>query len=241
MNRLVLMVLRNFWRAPGAYIKLCHYAKHTDEYDEEVKYRHIQYIFDKMIAGGNVDFKVYGQENIPEKSGFMLYANHQGLFDIPAVVATCPHPIGVILKKELANVPFVKQIAKCSYSFPLDRENVRQSMQVMNKVAEEVNKGRNYLIYPEGKRSRMGNKMLDFHGGSFKCVLKTSCPVLPIALIDTHKVLDEKGCKQTEAQIHYLPPVYYEEYKGLSSKELAELIHSRIENKINEVIADRES
>lgn len=239
MNRLVLMVLRNFWRAPWAYLKLCHYAKHTNEYDEKVKYRHVQYIFDKMIAAGNVDFKVYGQENIPEKSGFMLYANHQGLFDIPAVVSTCDHPIGVVLKKELANVPFVKQIAAVSFSFPMDRDNIRQSMKVMNDVAEEVRKGRNYLIYPEGKRSRMGNQMLEFHSGSFKCALKTKCPVLPIALIDTYKILDEKGSKHTEAQIHYLPPVLYEEYQGLSSKELAELVHSRIENKINEVLAER--
>lgn len=240
MNRLLLMILRNFWEAPGAYLKLCRYAKHTDDTSEEERYRHVQYIFDKMIAAGNVDFKVYGQENIPEKSGFMLYANHQGLFDIPAVVATCHHPLGVVLKKELANVPFVKQIAAVSFSFPMDRDNIRQSMKVMNDVANEVKKGRNYLIYPEGKRSRMGNKMLEFHSGSFKCAIKTKCPVLPIALIDTHTVLDEKGSKQTEAQIHYLPPIYYEEYQGLSSKELAELVHSRIENKINEVTADRE-
>lgn len=239
MNRLVLMVVKNFTRAPWAFLKLCHYANHTDEYDEIVKYHHIQYIFDKMIKAGNVDFKVSGLENIPEKSGFMLYANHQGLFDIPAVVVTCPHPIGVVLKKELANVPFIKQIAKCSYSLALDRENARQSMKVMNIIVDELKKGRNYLIYPEGKRSRNGNKMNEFHGGSFKCVVKTKCPVLPIALIDTHKVLDEKGSKPVEAQIHYLPPIYYDEYQGMSSKELAELVHSRIEAKINEVTAER--
>lgn len=240
MNRLVLMIVRNFWRAPWAYLKLCHYAKHTEEYDEVTKYRHVQYIFNKMIPAGNVDFKVYGLENIPEKSGFMLYANHQGLFDIPAIVSTCHHPIGVVLKKELANVPFVKQIAAVSFSYPMDRDNIRQSMKVMNDVANEVKKGRNYLIYPEGKRSRMGNKMLEFHSGSFKCVLKTKCPVLPIALIDTYKILDEKGSKPTEAQIHYLPVITCDEYEGLSSKELAELVHSRIEAKISEVTADRE-
>lgn len=41
MNRIVTMVLKNLWRVPGAWFKLCHYAKHTDKYSEEEKYRHI--------------------------------------------------------------------------------------------------------------------------------------------------------------------------------------------------------
>ena len=239
MNRLVLMVLRNFWRAPFAYGKLCYYAKHTEDIPEEKKFHHIQYIFNKMIPAGNVDFKVYGQENIPEKSGFMIYANHQGLFDIPAVVVTCPHPMGVVYKKELANVPFVKQIAECSFSLAMDRDSPKQSMKVINRIIEEIGKGRNYLFYPEGKRSRNGNEMQEFHAGSFKCAVKTKCPVVPVALIDTHRVLDEKGSKPLEAQIHYLPAIYCDEYEGMSTKELAELVHSRIENKIKEVTSDR--
>ena len=35
MNRIVLMVLRNFWKVPAAWFKLCHYAKNTEKYDEE--------------------------------------------------------------------------------------------------------------------------------------------------------------------------------------------------------------
>ena len=35
MNRLALMILRNLHHIPGLWFKLCHYAKHTDEYPEE--------------------------------------------------------------------------------------------------------------------------------------------------------------------------------------------------------------
>lgn len=240
MNRLLLMGLRNFREAPGAYFKLHRYAKHAAEYSDEEKYSHIQYIFRKAIEAGNVDLKAYGQENIPTENGFMIYANHQGLFDPLAIVATSPQPFAAVVKKELHKIPFFKDIVDCTFSFPMDRESLRQSMKVINSVAEEIKKGRNYLIFPEGTRCRMGNKMLPFHGGSFKCAIKTKCPILPVALIDTYKVFDEKGSKQTEAQIHYLPTVTYDEYQGLSSTELAELVHSRIENKISEVTADRE-
>lgn len=228
MNRIALMVIRNFWKVPGAYWKLCHYAKHTEEYTEEEKYRHIQYIFQTAIRSGNIDLKVYGQENIPKENGFMLYANHQGLFDILAIVATCDNPIGVVLKRELYKIPFLKQLVDCSFSFPMDRDDIKQSLAVIMAVIKEIKKGRNYLIFPEGTRSKQGNRLLEFHGGSFKSAIKTKCPVVPIALIDAYKVFDQKGSRQVEVQIHYLPPVFYEEYQGLSTVQLAQLVRSRI-------------
>lgn len=228
MNRIVLMVLRNFWRVPKAYWKLCHYAKHTDEYPEEEKYRHIQYILKLAVRSGNIDLQVYGKENIPKENGFLMYGNHQGMFDILAIAASCDNPLAAVLKKELADIPFLKQIKECTKSFPMDREDIKQSMEVILNVIKEVKKGRNYLIFPEGTRSRKGNRMLEFHSGSFKCATKTKCPVVPVALIDSFKVLDQKGCKPVTVQIHYLEPIYYEEYKDMNTTELAEMVRARI-------------
>lgn len=229
MNRIVLMVLRNLWIVPGAYWKLCHYAKHTDKYPEEQMYRHIQYIMQTAITSGNIELDVHGKENIPTDNGFLLYGNHQGLFDIMAIAATCDQPIGAVMKKELAEIPFLKQVKQCTRSFAMDRSDIKQSMEVIINVIKEVKKGRNYLIFPEGTRSKLGNKMLDFHGGSFKCALKAQCPIVPIALIDSFKVLDEKGCKPVKLQIHYLEPIPYEKYQHMKTVELAALVKSRIQ------------
>ena len=107
-------------------------------------------------------------------------------------------------------------------------------MTVIQGVTEEVKKGRNYLIFPEGTRSRKGNEMLDFHGGSFRCATKSKCPILPIALVDSYKVLDEKGSKPISMQLHYLDPIYYEEYQNMKPAELAALVKERIGAKIQE-------
>lgn len=232
MNRIVTMVLKNLWRVPGAWFKLCHYAKHTDKYSEEEKYRHIQYILRLAVKGGNVDLQITGLENIPKENGFMLYSNHQGMFDVLAIAATCDNPIGAVLKKELYDIPFLHQIAVCTKSFAMDREDVRQSLTVIQNVTEEVKKGRNYLIFPEGTRSRKGNEMLEFHGGSFRCTTKSKCPIVPIALVDNFKVLDQKGSKPVTVQIHYLDPIFYEEYANMKATELASLVRSRIGDKI---------
>jgi len=234
MNRIVTMVLNNLWRVPGAWIKLCRYANHTDDYPEEEKWRHIQYILKRAIVGGNVKLTVTGTENIPRENGFMLYANHQGMFDVLAIAATCDNPLGAVLKKELYNIPLLHQIALCTKSFAMDREDVRQSLTVIQNVTKEVEAGRNYLIFPEGTRSRKGNEMLEFHGGSFRCATKSKCPILPIALVDSYKVLDEKGSKPVKLQLHYLKPIPYEEYEGMKPAEVAQLVRSRIEAKVKE-------
>jgi 1-acyl-sn-glycerol-3-phosphate acyltransferase len=116
----------------------------------------------------------------------------------------------------------------------MDREDVRQSLTVIQSVIKEVNSGRSYLIFPEGTRSKSSNDLLEFHNGSFRCALKTKCPVIPIALVDCYKVLDQKGSKPVTVQIHYLKPIPYEEYQNMNTKELAELVRDRIEAKVKE-------
>lgn len=234
MLRILLMVIRNFWRVPGAWFKLCRYAKHPEKYPEMEMYNHIQYILDRAVRTGNIDLVVTGKEHIPQENGYLMYANHQGLFDILAIVASFPGPLAAVLKKELADIPFLKQIISCTNSFPMDREDIKQSMTVILNVIKEIKKGRNYLIFPEGTRSKKGNKMLEFHAGSFKCATKTKCPILPVALIDSFKVLDQKGTKPVKVQVHYLEPIMYEEYQDMNTVELAAMVRSRIEAAIKE-------
>lgn len=234
MNRLVLMLLKNIHRFPSAYGKLCRYAKHTEAYPELEKWQHIQYIMKLAVDAGNVELKVFGKENIPKENGFLLYGNHQGLFDVLAIASTCDVPLGVVYKKELANAPLLKQIFACTKSFSMDREDARQSLTVIQAVTKEVQSGRNYVIFPEGTRSKLGNQMVAFHGGSFRCAIKAKCPVVPMVFIDSFKVLDEKGSHPVTVQLHYLDPISYECYKDMKASALAELVKARIQETIDQ-------
>ena len=234
MNRIVTMVLNNITRVPGAWFKLCHYAKNVDAYPETERWAHIQYILKRAVIGGNVDLVVTGLENVPRDQSFMMYSNHQGLFDCVAIASTCPVPLGAVLKKELVGIPFIQQVKECTKSYAMDREDVRQSLQVIQAVTEEVKNGRNYIIFPEGTRSKNGNTMGEFHGGSFRCATKAKCPVVPVAVVDCYKVLDEKGSRPLTVQLHYLEPIPYEEFQNMKPAELAELVKARIGAKIQE-------
>jgi 1-acyl-sn-glycerol-3-phosphate acyltransferase len=234
MLRILLMVLRNFWRVPGAWFKLCSYAKRAGQYPEKESYDHIQYIMKLAVNSGNIDLKITGLENLPTEDGFILYGNHQGMFDVVALVSAFPRILGCVFKKELENVPFLKQIIACTKSFAMDRSDVRQSLTVIQNVTKEVQAGRNYLIFPEGTRSKNGNVMGEFHGGSFRCAVKAKCPIVPIAFIDCFKVLDQKGVKPVAVQMHFLDPIPFEEYGSMKTVDIAALVKSRIAAVIEE-------
>lgn len=234
MNRLIRMLLRNLVRLPGVYGKLCRYAKHPKRYEKQQMWDHIRHMMTLAVSSGNVQLQASGAENIPQEGGFMLYGNHQGLFDVMAIAVTCPRPLGCVYKKELKNAPLLKQVCACTDSYAMDREDARQSLTVIQKVTEDVKNGRAYLIFPEGTRSKQGNVMGEFHGGSFRCALKSKCPIVPFALIDSFKVLDQKGSDFLTVQLHYLPAISYEEYKNLKTTELAALVKSRIQTVIDE-------
>ena len=142
------------------------------------------------------------------------------------------------MKKEASNIILLKQVSQALGSYAMDRADIKQSLQVINHVAEDVKNGKNFLIFPEGTRSRRGNKLLDFKGGSFKCAVKARCPIVPCALVDSFKPFDESSIKRVKVKISYLPPIYYEEYKDMKTPEIAAEVKRRIEQEISRITGE---
>jgi len=226
------MVLRNILYVPFGWIRLCYYASHVDKYTDEERYALIRYIDRRANIGGRITIDVHGVENIPEKNGFVFYPNHQGLYDVLAIIEACPVPFAVVNKKEVQNIPFLKQIFACMKAYAMDREDIKQSMQVILDVARDVKGGRNFLIFAEGTRSRNGNELLEFKGGSFKCAMKAKCPIVPIAIIDSYKSFDTSSIKKLTVQVHFLEPMQYDDYKNLKSTDIAKIVKNKIEETI---------
>lgn len=228
-----MMVLRNLYMVPYGWIRLCYRAAHVDKYTEEDMYAFLRWIDLRANRGGRVRIDVHGRENITDRDGFMFFPNHQGLYDVLAIIEASPRPFSVVAKKEIAKIPFLKQIFACMRAFMLDREDVRQAMQVIINVTKEVQKGRNYLIFAEGTRSKNGNRVGSFKGGSFKAATKARCPIVPVALIDSFKPFDTNTIRPVTVQVHFLKPLEYEEYKDMKTTEIAALVEKRIQSVID--------
>lgn len=234
MRRIILMVLYNLPFVPYWWWQLCHFAKHTDDIPEPEKYALLKKIVLHANKGGRVKIDVHGKEHIPTAQSFVFFPNHQGLFDVLAIIEACDVPFSVVAKKEVKDVPFLKQVFAIMKAKIMDREDVRQSLQVILDVTQEVKNGRNYLIFPEGTRSRRGNQVGDFKGGSFKCAVKAKAPIVPVALLNAFEPFDRNSIAPVTVQVHFLEPIPYEVYQGMKTTEIAEIVKTRIEETIAE-------
>ncbi len=231
--RIALMVLRKLYLIPLMLVRLFRASRgYNGDYTAGFEVGNM--IATHGIQAGNVKLEVYGIENVPKEDGFIYYPNHQGMFDVMTFFRSSPRPFALVFKKEVENVFLLKQIIRATGSLAMDRSDVRQSLQVINQVTEEVKQGRNYLIFAEGTRSRKGNELLEFKGGSFKAAQRAKSPIVPCALINSFIPFDEMSIRQTTVKLIYLKPMYYEEYKDMKSNEIAAEVKSRIEQAIKE-------
>lgn len=233
MKRIMLMLTRNIFRVPGWLYHIWRLGRPHDTHSEEERYNYLRNIVKQVNISGRVTVDGSGEENLPKDNGFILFPNHQGLFDMLAIIDTCPNPFGVVVKKEASNIILVKQVIELLRGMAIERKDVRASLTIINKMTEEVKNGRNYVIFAEGTRSKDKNNILEFKGGTFKSAVNARCPIVPVALIDCYKPFDISSFDKVNVKVRYLPPLYPDQYVGLKTKEIAHIVHNRIQNEIN--------
>lgn len=234
MNRIAYMVLKNIIRVPKWFYNVWRMGRERDTHTDEERYAYLRDIVIKVNSSGRIHIKGWGIDNIPKEGGFILFPNHQGLFDMLALIETCPQPLRVVVKKEVSNVLLVKQVIKLLRGIPMDRTDIRASMEIIHKMAENVKDGKNYVIFAEGTRSREGNNILTFKAGTFKSAVNAKCPIIPVALIDSYKPFDVSSIKEETVQVHYMEPILFNQYMGMKTVEIADVVHSMIQEKINQ-------
>lgn len=234
MNRIFYMVVRNFYRVPVWFYKIRKMGIEEENYTHKERYEYIRNVVKKVNKSGRVEVIVHGIENLPSENGFILFPNHQGLFDMLAIMEACPKPLSVVVKKEAANLILVKQVIKALDGFYIDRQDIKASLEIISKMTAGVKEKKNFVIFPEGTRSRNGNQLLPFKGGTFKSAVNASCPIIPVALIDSFKPFDENSSRKLKVVVSFLKPMYYEDYQYLKTTRIAELIHDRIQEEINQ-------
>ena len=231
MKRIIMMVFRLGLFSVYYFITLC-CKSNAKEKNLEENYKLIRKIVEKVNKAGKVKIESFGLENIPKKDGFVMFPNHQGLYDTLAFFESCPRTLAFVIKKEASNIILLKQVVKATGSLVMDRENIRQSMEVINTMIEEVKKGRNFVIFPEGTRSKLGNKLLEFKPGSFKSAVKAKAPIVPCAIMNAFIPFDENHTNPVTVKLFYLKPMYYEEYQNMKTSEIALEVKRRIEETI---------
>lgn len=185
------------------------------------------------ISGAKI--QVTGYENIKEDSAYLYMANHKSNIDSLLFIWLLKKPVIFIGKKELKKVPLVSGWFKDIGCLFLDRENVRQAVNTINEGITNLKNGRSVIIFPEGKRI-IDNTLGEFKDGSFKLAIKSKVKIVPIAFIDTHKVLEEKkSIKPENIYINIGEDIDWEKIGITKTRELCNYTKERIQHLLNDL------
>jgi 1-acyl-sn-glycerol-3-phosphate acyltransferase len=208
---------------------------HKDVYNREIRYQFVREICKRVRLHAATKTKAYGTENLPETGGYILYSNHQGKYDALGIINCHKKPLSVLWEEKSAARLIAKQVARLLDSKTISFTDRHSQIKVLNEVSQEVAEGNRYLIFPEGGYTDNRNELQEFKSGCFLCALKSQVPIVPVAIYDSWKSMDTNHLGWVRTQVHYLKPIYYEEYGTMNRKEVCALVKERIEWKLKEL------
>ncbi|WP_404451425.1 1-acyl-sn-glycerol-3-phosphate acyltransferase [Virgibacillus necropolis] len=194
-----------------------------------------KWVSQKVIKKTGTEVYVKGQEKLPEEA-VLFVANHQGLFDILALIGYVGKPLGFIAKKEVEKIPIVSSWMGLMRGVFIDRSDKRQSVRAISQGIENLKNGHSLVIFPEGTRSR-GSNLNTFKSGSLRLATKANVPIVPIAINGTYQMLEEDNGRVKGSTIYMAiqDPIYPNDYKEKKHGELAEIIQSSIEKSLKQL------
>ena len=154
-------------------------------------YRLAQGLCKGILKIGGAKLHIQGKENLHYEGPAVYMGTHKSYLDIVIMIALTDEPLVFIGKSEVDKLPFIRTWFKAIGGIYMDRDDIRQSFKVIVEAIEQLKRGYSVAIFPEGTRSK-GAEIAEFKAGSFKLATKANVPIVPIAMEDTFKLLEEK-------------------------------------------------
>jgi 1-acyl-sn-glycerol-3-phosphate acyltransferase len=133
----------------------------------------------KVVVG--TDYTIEGLENLP-KGGYIIAPKHQSFWDAYGLLPFLDDPF-YILKRELTWIPMFGWYIIKMRMVPVNRGSKSTVMpEVMRRTREQMDDGRQLIIYPEGTRRPVGAEPR-YKFGIAKIYTELNVPVVPIAMV----------------------------------------------------------
>lgn len=147
-------------------------------------YRFLRTIFFIFLKIFN-RLEVIGSENIPEKGGIIVAANHVSYLDPPVIGVALKRRAFYIAKEGLLKVRLLSIFIK-HFTYPMDREKPKPS--TIKKTLSGLKNGEVIVVFPEGGRST-GGELLDAKRGVGMIAAMSLSPVVPTLIEGTDRAL----------------------------------------------------
>ncbi len=174
---------------------------------------------------------VINEENIPDmKGGYIIACNHQSYADPPLMAAIIRGKFSFMAKEELFKNPFFAWLIRRCGAFPVTRGSGDDTP--INTALEVIKKGRIFVIFPEGTRSKDGT-IGRVKSGIALIASEANAPVLPVCVRYKNK-------KEIDVNIGKLIPaheVHIDEEDRKSMRKVSNRIHEELVGLQEEIFA----
>lgn len=218
-----------------------YYCAHEDKYDEQARFNLVLRIINDLKRRGRINTISMNEESLPKEGGYIMYSNHQGKYDALGIMYAHKTPCSVVMDAERSRMILTNQVVNLVHGKRLERNNLKQQFGELNLLTEEARAGRRYIYFPEGGYDHNGNTLQEFRAGAFKCAKNAQVPIVPVAIYDSHLPFDFNSYRKVTTQVYFLDPIYYEEYSSMSTKEISEMVKSRIEKQLDVLAENRKN
>ncbi|KXS56303.1 MAG: hypothetical protein AMR96_03550 [Candidatus Adiutrix intracellularis] len=136
-----------------------------------------------VLIPAGIRLRVLGRENLPvSNGGFILYANHSSLLDIPTVALATGLPVSWVAKASLGSIPFFGW-ALARVHLLVDRSGGSEAArQMMEEAGARLSRGEILSIFPEGTRNRGVTLLLPFKKGALILARRNGALLVPVAI-----------------------------------------------------------
>jgi 1-acyl-sn-glycerol-3-phosphate acyltransferase len=150
-----------------------------------------------------------GLEHVPRTGPAILAPNHLSFVDPICMALTVPRRITFIGKAEYTDSWITRWFMELGGVIPVRREDSAKAAGSLNRGSEILRSGELLGIFPEGTRSPDG-RLYKGKTGAARMALEVDCPVIPVGLTGTEKVLpkDAKIPKRTRVYVRFGKPMW---------------------------------
>lgn len=152
-----------------------------------------------LLVGG-VKVRVTGLEFLNRGIPFIYMANHQGSYDIFALLSCLPVQFRWIAKKELFAIPILGWAMRTANYISIDRSGRKKALASIEEAARKIKGGVSVVIFPEGTRSPDGS-IQPFKRGGFTLALKSGVPIIPITINGSRDVMPRESLRIQPGEI----------------------------------------
>lgn len=123
--------------------------------------------------------RILGRDNIPEKGGALLIANHVSFLDALIILASTDRPIHFIMYKKIYDFWWIRPIAKMMGVIPINPGAGTKVLDSLSAATDALIDGELVCIFAEGQITRTG-QLLPFKKGFERIIKDTDASIIPV-------------------------------------------------------------